>query len=228
MSKLRIWSTVALAAVLLAWAPTVIVAAPREATMGLVQKIFYFHVPSAWLCFLAVFVCAAGSGFELFASDQATRARGAAYGVAAGELAVLFGLCTLVSGPLWAHKSWGTWWKWDVRLTTTLLLWLLFIAYLFVRRYGGPGSGKLAAGLALLGASGVPFVYLSVSLWRSIHPKTTVVPSLETGMRGAFWLSLTAFTFLFAALLSMRVGLERARQALDELHLDLDDEGETV
>jgi heme exporter protein C len=136
---------------------------------------------------------------------------------------VVFGLCTLVTGPLWARKAWGVWWQWDVRLTTTLLLWLIFVAYLFARRYGGPGARKLAAGLALFGAADVPLIYLSVSIWRTIHPKTSVVPTLQPGMRGPFWLSLTTFTLLFFALLELRLGLERARRRLDELHLAAED-----
>jgi heme exporter protein C len=228
MRKVVIWVPAVVAAALLVVAPILIVDAPREATMGLVQKIFYFHVPCAWLCFMSAFVCAFGSGVQLFSRADAARKSGAAIGVAGGELAVLFGACTLISGPLWAHKAWGTWWQWDVRLTTTLLLWLLFIAYLFVRRYGGGGSDKLAAGLALLGAANVPLVYLSVSIWRTIHPKTSVVPSLQPGMRGPFWISLVAFTILFRVLLHARVGLEKARDSLDALHLDLEDEGENA
>ena len=97
---------------------------------------------------------------------------------------MLFGLCTLVTGPLWARKAWGVWWQWDVRLTTTLLLWFIFIAYLFARHYGGPGARKLAAGLALFGAADVPLIYFSVSIWRTIHPKTTVVSSIARSRNG--------------------------------------------
>src|SRR5713226_8780319 len=104
----------------------VVLGAPREATMGFVQKIFYYHVPSAWLCFLGAFVCAGGSAAYLFGGSE----RGDRVGAAAAELTVLFGLCVLVTGPLWARKAWGVWWHWDVRLTTTLLLWMIFVAYL--------------------------------------------------------------------------------------------------
>lgn len=200
-------------------APQLIVTAPRESTMGLVQKIFYYHVPSAWLAFLSTFVCAGGSAAYLFRHSE----RGERLAASAAELTVLFGLCTLVTGPLWARKAWGAYWQWDVRLTTTLLLWMIFIAYLFARRYGGPGGKKLAAGLALFGAADVPLIYLSVSIWRTIHPKTTVVPTLQAGMRGAFWLSLLGFSLFYFVLLGMRMALERARLELDELHLAADD-----
>ena len=91
---------------------------------------------------------------------------------------MLFGLLTLVTGPLWARKSWGVWWVWDARVTSSLVGWMIAWAYLLLRRYGGPGSEKLAAGLALFGVANVPFIYISVNYWRTIHPPTTVVPTL--------------------------------------------------
>src|SRR5216110_2442107 len=135
---------VALAALGLLAAPQLILSAPRESTMGFVQKIFYYHVPCSWVTFLSTFVCAAGSAAFLFKNSEA----GDRLAVSAAELTVVFGLCMMVTGPLWARKAWGVWWQWDVRLTTALLLWMIFVAYLFARRYGGPGARKLAAGLA--------------------------------------------------------------------------------
>jgi heme exporter protein C len=219
--KLKPWFVVvaALAALGLLVAPQLILSAPREATMGFVQKIFYYHVPSSITLFLASFVCAWGSILYLFKGSE----RGDAIAVSAAELAVLFGSCALVTGPLWARKAWGTYWQWDVRLTTTLLLYMIFIAYLFARKYGGPGSRKLAAGLALFGAADVPLIYFSVSIWRTIHPKTTVIKTLGPGMRPAFYVSWLTFTLLFFVLLHLRMNLERARKAVDELHLELED-----
>lgn len=191
--------------------------------MAWTQKIFYFHVPAAWCTFLSVFVCAAGSVLHL-----AKRSRGGdALAVAAAELVVVFGICTLVTGPLWARKEWGVWWVWkDVRLVTTLILWITFIAYLFVRRYGGPGAERLASGLALFGAVNVPIVYISVFFWRTQHPKATVVAGgLDPKMRAAFWLSFAAFTVLYLLLLGVRIRLERARHRLDELHVAADEAG---
>jgi heme exporter protein C len=213
----------ALSALGLLFAPSLIYGAPREASMGFVQKIFYYHVPSAWITFLGAFVCAFGSALYLFKDS----ALGDRIAVSAGELTVLFGTCMLVTGPLWGRKAWGVWWQWDVRLTTALLLWIIFIAYLFARRYGGPGSKKLAAGLALFGAADVPLIYFSVSIWRTIHPKTTVVKSVLTapGMAMPFVVSMLTFTILFFVLLEMRMGLERARARVDELHLAAEDAG---
>ncbi|MDB4971468.1 MAG: ccmC [Myxococcales bacterium] len=221
--KLRPWFlvVVALAALGLLAAPQLILSAPRETTMGLVQKIFYYHVPSAWICFLSAFVCAAGSAMYLFKSSEA----GDRLAVSAAELTVLFGSCMLVTGPLWGRKAWGVYWVWDVRLTTALLLFIIFIAYLFARRYGGPGSRKLCAGLALFGAADVPLIYFSVSIWRTIHPKTTVVSSLGRGMGIPFAFSMLTFTILYIALLEMRMALERARARVDELHIEAEDAG---
>lgn len=193
--------------------------APREVTMGLVQKIFYFHVPSAWLCFLSAFLCAgAGVGLLLGRGRDAQ-----AWFDTTAELAVLFGACVLVTGPIWARKAWGTYWQWDVRLTTSLLLWVIFAAILFVRRYGGPGGIKLAAGLAIFGAADVPLIYASVSLWRTIHPKTTVVKSLDPAMRPAFWISMLTFTFMYFVLAEARVRLARSESLLDDLHRRAED-----
>ena len=106
--------------------------------------------------------------------------------MAAAELTVLLGLIVLVSGPLWARKAWGVWWQWDARLTSTLVMWLVFQAYLLLRRFGGPGSEKLSAAVAVFGAALVPFVYWSVNMWRTVHPTTNVVPTLDPSMRGPF------------------------------------------
>jgi len=209
---------IAVTALMFAYAPVMIANAPYESTMGLVQKIFYFHVPSWFAMFTSVFICGIASAVFLFMGRPAADRLAAA----AGELTVLFGLMGLVTGPLWGRKAWGVWWQWDARLTMALLLELIFVGYLLVRKYGGPGSDKLAAAMALFGMANVPFVYVSVNIWRTIHPKTSVVPTLGPGMRGAFWFSVAAFMLLYAVLLTVRVHLEEQRARLDELYLDED------
>ncbi|MCL4811561.1 MAG: cytochrome c biogenesis protein CcsA [Vicinamibacteraceae bacterium] len=207
------------AAVMLAVSPLLVARAPLETTMGLVQKIFYYHVPSAMVMFLAAFVCGIASAVYLFG-----RRPGAdRVAVAAAEVVVLFGIIVLVTGPLWARKAWGVWWQWDARLTSTLVLWMIFNAYLLLRKYGGPGSDRLAAGVALFGMANVPFVYWSVNVWRTLHPKTSVVMTLDPAMRPAFWWCVTAFVCLFLAVLAARVRLEEERTRLEELYLQLDD-----
>lgn len=204
---------------LFAGAPLMVARAPYESTMGLVQKIFYFHVPSAMLLFASAFVCGIASAVFLFKKRPAADR----LAVAAGELAVVFGLIVLVTGPLWARKAWGVWWQWDARLTSSLLLWMIFVAYLLVRRYGGPGSEKLAGGMALFGMANVPFVYVSVNYWRTLHPKTTVVPTLAAGMREPFWYCVIAFVLLYILLLTLRRRLEDQRARVEQLYLAADE-----
>ena len=206
-------------ALMFAVAPVLIANAPYEATMGLVQKIFYIHLPSAWIFLIGAIVCGVASARYLFGGNP----RHDRLAFAAAELIVLFGLITLITGPLWARRSWGTWWVWDARVTSSLVGWMIAWAYLLLRKYGGPGSDKLAAGVALFGMANVPFIYISVNYWRTIHPATTVVPTLPTSFGVPLWFSFTAFLLLFVLLLRMRVRLEEQRARLDVLYLSLDE-----
>ena len=204
---------------LFGYAPFLIIDAPYESTMGLVQKIFYFHVPSAIAMFLSAFVAGIASAVFLFGKKPAADR----VALSAAELTIVFGLVVLVSGPLWARKAWGVWWQWDARLTSTLIMWLVFQAYLLLRRYGGPGSEKLSAAVAIFGAALVPFVYWSVNMWRTVHPTTNVVPTLDPSMRGPFLFCVIAFVCLYALLLALRVSLEGKRARLEEMYLALED-----
>jgi heme exporter protein C len=199
--------------------PLLVAGAPEERTMGIVQKIFYFHVPCAWLLMLSTFVCAGGSLAYLFRGSEG----GDRMAICSAELGVLFGLCVMVTGPLWARAAWGVFWSWDVRLTASLLLWLMLIAYGLARRYGGSGGRRLAAALALFAAADVPLVYISVNVWRTLHPTTKVVSSLAPGMRLPFFLSLALFTALWGVLLVMRMRVERAHARLMDLAIDVED-----
>ena len=209
----------ALAAGMFALAPWMIDAAPNEATMGLVYKIYFFHMPSAWMFMVAAITSGVASARFLFLK----RPSADGWALAAGELAVLFGAFTLVTGPLWARKAWGVWWVWDARLTSSLMLFMIFVAYLLLRKYGGPGSDKLGAGMALFGMANVPFIYVSVNYWRTFHPLTSVVPTLPVEMGIPLWYCVTAFTLLFIVLLRMRTRLEHQRARVEALYL-LEDE----
>jgi len=213
------WIALVLAAAGFLVVPTLILEAPIEQKMGFVQKIFYFHVPCAIMLFLSTFVCAGGSIAYLFKGSE----RGDRLALAAAELSVLFGVCVLTSGPLWGRKAWGVWWQWDARLTSSLLLFLMMIAYLLARRYGGPSGRKLAAALGLFAAIDVPLVYKSVDIWRTVHPKTTVVMTLDSRMRAAFWSAFALITLVWALLLTVRVRLERSRAELAALRLEADE-----
>jgi heme exporter protein C len=209
----------AVTAAAFAYAPVAIQRAPYESTMGLVQKIFYFHVPSWIAMFLAAVVCGLASAVYIFGRRKdADRVA-----VAAAELAVVFGLIGLITGPLWGRKAWGVWWQWDARLTSALVMWLIFVAYLLLRKYGGSGSEKLSAVLALFGMANVPFVYWSVNVWRTVHPKTTVLMTLQPAMGQPFLLCALAFVGLLMLMLATRVRLENRRAELDELYLSLED-----
>jgi heme exporter protein C len=205
---------------LFAIAPWLIAQAPYESTMGLVQKIFYFHVPAAITMLISAIVCGVASLRFLVTRDK----RSDFTALAAAELVLVFGTIVLATGPLWARKAWGVYWQWDVRLTSTLVGWMMAAAYMLLRRFGGPGSDRLAAGVALFGAANVPFIYWSVNYWRTLHPKTTVVPSLVPSMRPAFYLSWVAFTLLYILLLHARRRLEAQRTLLDELYLAQDEQ----
>lgn len=218
MKKLFPVAAVLLAA-MFAYAPVLIIDAPYEATMGLVQKIFYFHVPSWMAMFTSAFVCGIASIFVVFAGRKSADR----VAVAAAELVVLFGIIGLITGPLWARKAWGVWWQWDAKLTSALVLWLIFVAYLLLRKYGGAGSEKLAAAVGLFGMANVPFVYWSVNLWRTVHPTTNVVPSLQPGMRGPFWFCAAAMVGLYILMLVTRVRLEHRRDELEQLYLAIED-----
>lgn len=207
------------AAAMFAYAPFMIDRAPYESTMLLVQKIFYFHAPSGMVMLISALICGGASVVYLWKKDPAADR----VAVAAGELTVLFGAIVLATGPLWARKAWGVWWNSDVRLTMTLVGWLIGCGYLIVRRYGGPGSEKLAAGLAVFGCANVPFIYVSVNVWRTMHPQTSVVPSLQPGMRGTFWFCVTALFVLYSLLMAARLHLERQRALVNELYLAEED-----
>ncbi len=208
-----------LLAVMFVTAPVLIAEAPYESTMGLIQKIFYFHVPSWMGMYLGLAICGVASVIYLFKGDK----RADRVAVSAAELVVLFGLMGLVTGPLWGRKAWGVWWQWDARLTMSLLLELVFVAYLLVREYGGPGSEKLAAAVGIFGTAVSPFVYVSVNIWRTIHPTNSVVPTLGPDMMRPFAFSAIAFVLLFAILLKLRLTLANEQAALDDLYLAEED-----
>ena len=207
------------ATAMFAYAPYMIDGAAYESSMGLVQKIFYFHAPSGMVMLLSAVVCGVASALYLWKRSPAADH----VALAAGELTVLYGLIVIATGPLWARKAWGIWWDWDARLTMSFVGWLIAVSYLFVRKYAGPGSEKLGAALAVFGMANVPFIYLSVNLWRTLHPKTSVVPTLPPLIRGPFWFSFVALLFMYLLLLTARLHLEQQRAALNALYLAEED-----
>src|ERR1700737_1213360 len=148
-----------------------LVVAPTERTMGDVQRIFYYHVPSAWTAFLLFFVNLVASVVYLVRRNP----KADALAVVAAEVGVVFCTVVLVTGPIWARPVWGIWWTWDVRLTTTLVLWLIYVSYLVLRRFSASGqTAVLAAALAIFGALDVPLVYFSIWFFRTQHPQPVI------------------------------------------------------
>src|SRR5207247_2217193 len=194
----------AVTACMFAYAPVMIAQGAFESSMGIVSKILYFHAPSGMVMLLSAIVCGVASAIYLWRKDP----RADRVAIAAAELTALFGLIVIVTGPLWARKAWGIWWDWEARLTMSFVGWLISLSYLFVRKYAGPGSDKLAAALAVFGSINVPFIYVSVNIWRTLHPKTTVVPTLPPGLRGPFWVSALTLFLLYLLLLNARLHLE--------------------
>ena len=191
--------------------------APTERTMGEVQRIFYFHVPSAWVAFLAFFiVCIASIAFLRTGKAHWDRLAASSAGIG-----ILFVTLVLVTGPLWAKPVWNVYWTWDARLTTSLILWLIYIAYLMVRSYtSDPERGaKFAAVFGIIGFLDVPIVYMSIRWWRTLHPAPVIGGGggLAPEMKQALFFSLFAFTVLYITLLvlSLRIrSLEDRIQAL--------------
>jgi heme exporter protein C len=210
----------ALAAVgILIYLPFAVEQAPLAYELYINQKIFFYHAPLSWVMFTAVIV----SGVASIGYLKTRKPGWDDVAAAAGELVVVFGAIALSTGPIWGKAAWGVWWVWDARLTSSLLLWMIFVAYALIRRYGGAGSERLAAGLALFGAADVPLVYFAVNFWKTQHPTNAVVPALGPGMKGAFWLSALAMHCLFVLFLvarsSVRAG-ERRLHAAHDLALD--------
>jgi heme exporter protein C len=197
--------------------------APTERTMGDVQRIFYFHVASAWVAFLAFFVVFLASVLYL-----ATRnLQHDLIAASSAEIGVLFTTLVLITGPLWAKPVWNTYWTWDPRLTTTLVLWLIYIAYLMLRAFAGEEekTARFAAVFGIIGFLDVPIVYFSIRLWRTLHPKPVIGGSEGSGLHPTMLItllvSLIAFALLYATLLRLRVRLERARREVRRARLAL-------
>ncbi len=185
--------------------------APTEVVQRNVQRVFYVHVPAAWIAYLAFIVVALASVLVLVRGDT----RWDHIAVSSAEVGVLFTTIVLVTGPIWGRRAWGVWWVWDARLTSTLVLWAIYVAYLLFRSLSPPGErrARLAAVVGIVGALNIPVVHFSVTWWRTQHPDPTVLrpggPELPGEMLVTLLVALAAFTLVFAALLAVRVRLER-------------------
>jgi len=202
-------------AVVLATLPLIFLYAPTETNQREIQRIFYIHVPSAWIMFLAFIVVAAASVMVL--AKRNDYARWDRIAISAAEVGVVFSVIMLVTGPIWASKAWGVWWVWDARLTSSLVLFLIYVAYLLFRSLSVPGErrARLSAVIGIVGAIDIPVVHFAVVWWRTQHPEPTVLspagPQLPDEMLLTLLASFLAFNVLFVALLVLRMRIEAAR-----------------
>lgn len=198
--------------------------APTEREMGIIQRIYYIHVPTAWLGELAIGILALCSIGYLWLRDD----RLDAIALSAAELALVFLTATLLAGPLWAKVAWGTWWVWDARLSFTLVLWFINVGYFMLRGAAdSPEQGKrFAAILSLVAAADVPLIHMSVYWFRTQHPKPVVMnpegPTASAEIVQTLLFSTLAFTILFVGLLLHRYGFERLKRRIEVLRASHD------
>jgi heme exporter protein C len=194
-----------------------LVVAPTESTMGDVQRIFYYHVPSAWTAFLLFLVNLVASVTYLVRRNP----KADAMAVVCAEVGVVFCTIVLVTGPIWARPVWGIWWTWDVRLTTTLVLWLIYVSYLVLRRFSDSAQTPvLAAVLAIFGALDVPLVYFSIWFFRTQHPQPVIGGggSLDPRMAHVLLINWLAFSFFAFLVCWSRYRLELMQREIEEAH----------
>lgn len=196
---------------------------PTELNLGVSQRIFYFHVPLGWLGMLSIVIVAIASLLHLITGKS--KWDDLAYTTA--ELGVLFATLILVTGSIWARGDLGWWWTWDAKLTTTLVLWFIYVGYLMVRAYSPKGSqgARYGSVVALIGAVDAPIIYMATVWWRTAHPELNVGPvATEADSIGSTSIYITLlvstlmFTILYAYMVMERYSLRRTETALDEVH----------
>src|SRR5215510_3963515 len=193
---------------------------PTEAQMGIVQRIFYFHVATAQVAFGGFFVVAIASAIYLWKGSAAADR----VALAAAEVGVLFCTLVLVTGPIWARPIWGVWWTWDPRLTMTVILWAIYVGYLMLRAFGGDddATARYAAVLGIVGVLDIPVIRVSVRLLQGIHPAVLTTKEGQSGltdptMRATLYVSAIAFLLLTWWLVAMRVRAEQLAGEVSEL-----------
>ncbi len=189
---------------------------PTEATMGVVQRIFYFHVPVAWVAFLAFFIVFLGSILYLWKRDE----KWDILAHSSAEVGLIFTTLVLITGPIWAKPIWGTWWTWEPRLTTALILWLIYLAYLMVRSFAMEKSrgARFSAVVAIVGFIDVPICALAITLWRTQHPGPVI---FEGGLAPPMLLTLlvciTTFTVLYTLLMAHTISIKQMETEIDKI-----------
>lgn len=195
--------------------------APNEAEQGLVYKIFYIHVPMAILTYLCFGTTALAGALYLW-SGKRTYDRVA---LSSAEVGVLFCSLVLVSGPIWAKPMWGTWWTWEARLTFTLVLWFVYVAYLLLRSFteGQESAARFSAVLGILGVSLIPFIRVAVERFRGNHPGNPFKAGLPFEMEVTFYTCLAAFFLVFLWTVGRRTALELLKDEVRAMQLEAEE-----
>ena len=199
---------------------------PTDRAQGDVQRLFYLHVPAALTMYLAILLVFIASLLYL----QSRNAQWDEVAAAGGEMGLLFGTIVIITGPIWAKPIWGAWWTWDARLTSFFILWLIFVAYVMMRSYGGSPEqvARFCAVLAILGFVGMPITHYAVEWFRTMHPDPVIMTEggLGRGVPGSmlltFAIGMGATVFLFANLFALRLRLERQTRRVQEMRRRLD------
>ncbi|HWY05723.1 MAG TPA: cytochrome c biogenesis protein CcsA [Candidatus Acidoferrales bacterium] len=193
--------------------------APEERTMGLIQRIFYFHVASAWSGFTAFFLCFMGNLLYVWKRDQ----KYDWLAVSGAEVGLAFTTVVLITGPIWAHPVWGIWWTWDARLTSTFVLWLLYVSYLLLRTLvDEPDRRALLSSLfGIFAFLDVPLVFGAIRWWRTQHPQPVIMggqgSGLDPTMKSVFFFSALAMHVFMLFLVAERYALEKMQTETDFL-----------
>lgn len=225
--KLRFAATLMVAALILVAGYAALFIAPDERTMHGIQRIFYFHLPSWIASFTAFFIAFAAN----IAYLSTRKPKWDWLGVASAEVGVLCCTIGLVTGPIWAHPVWGVWWTWDARLTTTFILWLLYISYLLLRRLleDPDRRATLSAVFGIFAFLDVPLVYVSNRLWRTTHPQPVILggqgSGLDPTMGKVMLLCVVAVLAVMILVLIDRYRLEELRHELELLHYEVESRG---
>jgi heme exporter protein C len=221
--KLRTLATLAGAALMIFAGYAALFIAPDERTMHEIQRIFYFHLPGWIAMFLALTVAFVANVAYLAKRDT----KWDCLGVSAVEVGVACCTIGLITGPLWARPVWGIWWTWDARLTTTFILWLLYIAYLLLRKLvDDPGRrAMLSAVFGIFAYLDVPLVYVSNRLWRTQHPQPVILGGANSGlnptMGKVLLVCVIAVTWVMVMILVDRYRVEKLRREVDEMRLEI-------
>lgn len=195
--------------------------APTDSMQGPVQRVFYLHLPMAWIAYLAFFIVFVASIVYLIKRnrrwDQLARA--------SAEVGLLFTTLVIITGSLWGRPIWGTFWEWDARLTTTLILWFIYLGYFMIRAYvpDQERAMRYAAVVGIIGFIDVPIIHMSVRWWRTLHPEPIVTqtggPAMPDTMLYTMGVALLAFTLFFAFLVYQKLLIEQSRDELNDYHL---------